>query len=582
MPYVLRYPGHLTIVLIMLLVAASATLVVPKALGRMVDVGFVEDNISRINETFFFMLGVAAVLAFSSACRYYFVMWMGERVVADLRKDVYSHLVTLSPHFFERTKTGEVLSRLTTDTTLIQSIVGASASVALRNLIMFVGATVMVFLTSPKHAAYFLLGIPLTVFPLIFLGRLVRKLSRKAQDTLADTSAVAGETLSAVRTVQAFGREDQEARRYDSTVEFAFGAARKRFRNQAVLTATIIMLAFSGIVGVLWSGAHDVATGSMSAGTLVQFIFYCALMAGAVGALSEVWSEVQRAAGATERLMELLGATREISAPAEPTALPKPVKGTLSFENVSFRYPMRDKLTVLDDFSLEISPGECVAIVGPSGAGKSTLFQLLLRFYDVASGVVRLDDVDVRNLDPVILREQFALVPQDPFIFSGTLADNIRYGGINATEDDLSNAMEVAVVDRFVRRLPDGLETNLGPNGVTLSGGQRQRVAIARAVLKNAPVLLLDEATSALDSESEALVQTALEGLMEGRTTLIIAHRLSTVQKADRIVVMDEGRIVEVGTHTELLAKGGLYAQLARIQFSTSGAENRKAEAELV
>lgn len=568
-PFVLKYKGRLAMVFTMLTIASAATLAMPYGVGVLIDNGFSDDAAGDIDQYFGFFLALATLLAVSSAGRFYFVMWMGERVVADVRKAVYEHLVGLSPSFYEKTKTGEILSRLTTDTTLIQSVVGASASVALRNFFMLIGALILLIYTSPRLSAYFVVLAPMVIVPLLLVGRRVRGQSNVAQEKVADTSALAGEALGAIQTVQSFTQERRESERFNGAVEYAFRAGKRRITSQAMLTATIIFLVFASIVGVLWAGARLVASDpNFTGGELAQFILYSVLAAGAMGALSEVWTEVQRAAGAAERLIELLNIPSDIVAPAKPVRLPDRVEGALVLEHVSFKYPTRDHVEVLRDFSLSIAPGEKVALVGPSGAGKTTVFQLLLRFYDPQEGRITIEGEDLRDLDPVDLRSQFSVVSQDPVIFGTTAKENILYGRPDASDSEIEAAARVATADRFLEDLPEAYDTDLGPNGVTLSGGQRQRVAIARAVLRGAPVLLLDEATSALDSENENLVQGALDTLMEGCTTLIIAHRLSTILKADRIVVMDEGRIVDIGRHGELVAKGGLYARLAELQFN--------------
>lgn len=572
-PFVLRYKARLALIFIMLSVASAATLAMPYGVGILIDNGFSDgptgETAGDIDQYFGFFLALATVLALSSAGRFYFVMWMGERVVADVRKAVYRHLMDLSPSFYEKTKTGEILSRLTTDTTLIQSVVGASASIALRNVFMLIGAFGLLIYTSPRLSAYFVILAPMVILPLIVVGRRVRGQSSQAQEKVADTSALAGESLAAIQTVQSYTQEKREAARFDDYTEFAFKAGKRRISSQAALTATIIFLVFAGIVGVLWAGARLVASDpDFTGGTLAQFILYSVLAASSMGALSEVWSEVQRASGAAERLMELLKIPSDIVAPEKPETLPDRVEGALVFDNVTFKYPTRDHVEVLREFSLKIAPGEKIALVGPSGAGKTTVFQLLLRFYDPRKGCITIEGRDLRTLDPVDLRNQFSVVSQDPVIFGTTARANILYGRPDASDEEVEAAAEAATADRFLEALPQSYDTDLGPNGVTLSGGQRQRVAIARAVLRDAPILLLDEATSALDSESESLVQGALDTLMEGRTTLIIAHRLSTILKADRIVVLDEGRIVDIGRHDELVAKGGLYARLAELQFN--------------
>ncbi|MGJ4897017.1 MULTISPECIES: ABC transporter ATP-binding protein/permease [unclassified Bradyrhizobium] len=566
-PYVLRYRGRALLALIALTVAALTTLLVPIAVRRMIDFGFTPKGIELINSYFSVMIAVVAVLALASAARYYLVMTIGERIVADLRRDVFAHLMSLSPSFFDSARSGELVSRLTADTTQIKSAAGASVSIALRNLLLFIGATAMMVITSPKLSGFVLLAIPLIVLPLVAFGRWVRRLSRNAQDTLADASAYASELIGSIRTVQAYTSERLAAARFGGEVEQAYEAARVSTQARGVLTAIIIFIVFSSVVAILWVGSHDVLTGAISAGRLGQFVLYAAFAAAGLGQLSEVWGEVSAASGAAERLFELLHVQPEITAPAQPRPMPEPARGDLGFERVSFAYPGRPDVRVLDDVSFAIRAGEKVAIVGPSGAGKSTLFHLLLRFYDPASGSISFDGVPVRAADPRRMRERIALVPQESVVFAASARENIRFGRPEATDAEVERAADLAHASEFIRRLPDGFDTSLGERGVTLSGGQRQRIAIARAILRDAPLLLLDEATSALDAESETLVQTALEGLMKDRTTLVIAHRLATVLSCDRILVMDRGRIVEQGTHTSLVAANGLYARLARLQF---------------
>jgi len=566
MPFVFAYKWMLVAAFVTLIIATMATLAFPMAGRRMVD-GFASENVQFIDEYFLMLIAVAAVMGVSSAARFYFVSWIGERVVADLRTAVYAHVTRLSPAFFEVMRTGEVLSRLTADTTLIKTVVGSSASIALRNLFLFIGSAFMMTYTSPSLSGLVLLAIPVIMLPLIVFGRWVRRLSRVSQDRIADTSAFGGETLNAMQTVQAFNHEEIDRSMFKATVEGSFDAAKSRITARAVLTALVMFLGFSSVFGVLWVGAQAVISGTMSGGELLQFTLYALFASAAMGALSEVWGDVQMAAGATERLIEILQIDPEIKAPASPIALPKPPKGTLSFEDVSFSYPTRPDVSALASLSLDVNPGETVAIVGPSGAGKSTIFQMLLRFFDPQSGGISLDGVDLRQADPIDVRRRFALVPQETVVFGMSARENIRYGRPDASDEDVISAAKAAYIDAFLQSLPQGYDTVFGERGVTLSGGQRQRIAIARAILRNAPVLLLDEATSALDAESEKFVQQALEGLMAGRTTIVIAHRLATVRKADRIIVMDGGRIVAEGSHDQLVAGGGLYARLASLQF---------------
>jgi len=566
-PYVARYRARAILVLVSLTVAAITTLLVPVAVRRMIDFGFTPEGIALINSYFSVMIAVVAILALASAGRYYLVMTIGERIVADLRRDVFAHLMSLSPAFFDSARSGELISRLTADTTQIKSAVGASVSIALRNFLMFVGAVTMMVITSPRLSGFVLLAIPLIVLPLVAFGRWVRRLSRNAQDTLADATAYASELVGAIRTVQAYTGERLADARFGREVEQAYEAARTSTQARAVLTAIIIFIVFTSVVAILWIGSHDVLTGTISPGRLGQFVLYTAFAAAGLGQLSEVWGEVSAASGAAERLFEILLVTPEIAAPIAPRALPKPARGDVSFEDVRFAYPMRPNALAVDRVSFAVRAGEKVAIVGPSGAGKSTLFHLLLRFYDPASGVISFDGVPVNAVDPSELRSHIALVPQDSVVFATSARENIRFGRPDASDAEVERAAELAHATEFIRRLPKGFEAELGERGVTLSGGQRQRVAIARAILRDAPLLLLDEATSSLDAESETLVQTALEELMRHRTTLVIAHRLATVLSCDRIMVMDQGRIVEQGTHASLVAANGLYARLARLQF---------------
>jgi ATP-binding cassette subfamily B protein len=572
LPYAIAYRSRIVAALIALIVASAATLIVPLAVRRMVDFGFSASNAGFIRVYFLGMIGVVAVLALASGARYYLVMTIGERVVADLRSDLFAHLTRLDPGFFDAEKTGEIASRLSADTTQLKATFGSSASLALRNFFLFVGAVAMMAVTSPKLSAFVLAAIPVIVLPLFAAGRAVRQRSRRAQDTLAEATAFATESLSAVRVMQSFVAEAFTAGRYRKAAYGAYEAARSMAQARGIVTASALFLAFGSVVAVLWLGAQDVIAGRMTGGALMQFVLYAVFGAAALGQLSEVWNEVSQAAGAAARIGELLAVEPRIAAPAEPIRLPRPVRGELAFKSVDFAYPGRDDDAVLRDVSFRVAPGEVVAIVGPSGAGKSTLFQLGLRFYDPACGSVTVDRVDISRLDPAELRSEIALVPQDAFIFGATVADNIAYGAPNATREAVVAAARQAAAHAFISALPQGYDTPLGERGVTLSGGERQRIAIARAILKDAPVLLLDEATSALDAESETLVQGALETLMRGRTTLVIAHRLATIVNAHRILVIEAGCVVEEGTHASLLAANGLYARLARLQFETGAA----------
>ena len=578
-PFALRYKGRIAAGLVALVVASAATLAVPTAVRRMIDFGFSPEGSGLIRAYFGAMLAVVAVLALASAARFYFVMTLGERVVADLRDAVFRHLATLDAGFYDSARTGELVSRLTADATQIRLVFGASASVALRNLFMFVGATAMMIVTSPKLSAVALVVIPVIVLPLFGAGRSVRARARRAQDRLADATAFAAEAIGAVRTVQAYGAERFTADRYGVAVEAAYASARDAAKARALLTAFAMFFAFGSVVGVLWLGATDVLAGRMTGGTLSQFVLYAVLGAGALGALSEVWSEISAAAGSAGRIAELLATRPAIVAPAAPAVLPSPARGDIAFEGVEFTYPTRPDAPALHGLSFRVRPGETVAIVGPSGAGKSTVFQLLMRFYDPVVGRVRLDGVDLRDADPAAVRARIALVSQDPVIFGASVGDNIRQGRRDATEAQVVQAAVRAAADPFVRALPNGYATTVGERGATLSGGQRQRLAIARAILKDAPILLLDEATSALDAENETLVQAALDDLMRDRTTLVIAHRLATVLSADRILVLDGGRLVEEGTHASLIQQRGLYERLARLQFETGAAGLKPAQA---
>ena len=566
-PYVARYRGRATLALIALTIAAVTTLVVPVAVRRMIDFGFTPEGIAKINSYFSVMIAVVAVLALASASRYYLVMTIGERIVADLRRDVFAHLMSLSPAFFDSSRSGELISRLTADTTQIKSAVGASVSIALRNFMLFIGATAMMVITSPRLSGLVLLAIPAIVLPLVAFGRWVRRLSRNAQDTLAEASAYASELVGAIRTVQAYTGEPLADQRFGGEVEQAYEAARSSTQARAVLTAIIIFIVFTSVVLILWIGSNDVLTGAISPGRLGQFVLYTAFAAAALGQLSEVWGEVSAASGAAERLFEILRVKSQIASPPSPQALPEPARGDVVLDHVSFAYPTRPQMLAVDEVSFSVRAGEKVAIVGPSGAGKSTLFHLLLRFYDPTSGTISLDGVPINAADPREIRKRIALVPQDPVVFAASAREKIRFGRPEASDAEVERAADLAHATEFIRRLPGGLEAQLGERGVTLSGGQRQRIAIARAILRDAPLLLLDEATSALDAESETLVQTALEELMRHRTTLVIAHRLATVLSCDRIMVIDQGRIVELGTHASLVAANGLYARLARLQF---------------
>ena len=576
-PYALRYKGMIAAAFAALLIASAATLVVPVAVRRMIDFGFSTESAGIIDRYFLAMLAVVATLAIASSARYFFVMTLGERVVADLRADVFAHLSRLDAAFFDKARTGELVSRLTADTTQMKSAFGASASIALRNFFMFVGAIGLMVWSSPKLSLLVLVAIPIIVLPLVASGRSVRNRSRAAQDRLADASAFAAENLGAVRTMQAFGAEGMTNARFAGAVHAAFAAARDATRARALLTGVAIFLAFSSVIAVLWLGAQDVLAGRMSGGQLSQFVLYAVFAAGALGELSQVWSEVSAAAGAAGRIADILAISPKIAAPANPQAVALPARGEIAFARVGFHYEAGANIPALDDVSLTVRPGESVAIVGPSGAGKSTILQLLMRFYDPTEGHIAIDGVPIVQMKPDALRGLIALVPQDPVIFGASIADNIRYGRPDASDAQVEEAARLAAADAFIRALPGGYATGVGERGVTLSGGQRQRLAIARAILKDSPILLLDEATSALDAENETLVQDALERCMKGRTTLVIAHRLATILSCDRILVMDKGRIVEEGTHASLVAHGGLYARLARLQFETGAAALAKA-----
>ncbi len=574
LPFLRPYRGRILVAGVALLAAATATLVLPQLARGLIDTGGLSAEEAHALADFYWgFVAAAGVLGLASAIRFYAVTWLGERVTADIRKAVFDNVLGLSPQFFEVTRTGEVLSRLTADTTLIQAVVGSSVSVALRNLVTLTGGLVMMFVTSAKLAFLVVGAVVVVLLPMILFGRWVRRLSRASQDSLADTSARGTETLNAVPTVQAFTQEMHERREFSSAVDRAFNFARDRTRARAILTAVAIFTAFGSLATVGLVGLNDMFAGRLTGGDVVAFIIYGFLTGGGVGALSEVWGDLQRAAGASERLMELLHEVPAIRAPASPKPLParalgQKIGGAVSFENVTFSYPTRPDAKALDGFSLSVAAGEAVALVGPSGAGKSTVFQLMLRFYAQQAGTIRFDGVDIAELDPVNLRQHIAVVSQDPVIFSGTIAANILYGRADATLADVHKAAEAAAAAEFIEKLPQGYDTLLGERGITLSGGQRQRIAIARAILRDAPLLLLDEATSALDAENERLVQTALANLMVGRTTLVIAHRLATIQRLGRIVVMEDGRVAAQGSHAELVERGGLYARLARLQFS--------------
>jgi ATP-binding cassette subfamily B protein len=559
--------------LLALLISAAATLAIPLAVRRMIDLGFSGIEPDLIDKYFATLVGVGLILALASAARFYCVNWLGERVVADMRRDVFRHLTGLSPAFYETAHSGEVMSRLTADTTQVKAAAGTVISQALRNLLILIGACSLMVVTSPKLSLAVLIAIPVIVLPLVAYGRAVRALSREAQDTLANASAYASESLGQLRVLQAFTQEGAVTKRFGEAVERSFAAADARAKARAGLTGIAIFLVVASVVGVLWYGAQDVLSGAMTGGRLSQFVLYALLAAAAVGELSEVWGEVSQAAGAAERLAELLSIETKIKSPLHPKKLPSPPRGEIAFENVVFSYPLRPETSALKGVSFEAAKGERVAIVGPSGAGKTTIFALLLRFYDVDSGDVTVDGVNVSEADLTELRSRFAIVPQETELFADSVAANIAYGAAAATKDEIEQAARAAFAHDFIVALPQGYATMLGERGVTLSAGQRQRIAIARAVLRNAPILLLDEATSALDAESETLVQRALDGIMKGRTTLVIAHRLATVTEADRILVVDKGRLVEEGTHRSLLGKGGLYQRLAELQFAPDAAE---------
>ena len=566
------YRRQVAIALVALVVAAGCVLVLGQGLRRVIDGGFSSGDAALLDSALVALLAVIVTMAIATYTRFYYVSWIGERVTADIRRAVFGHLLDLSPGFFEVTRTGEVISRLTNDTSLLEVVIGSSASFALRNTLIMLGSLVMLIVTSPKLTALVVLGVPLVIAPILLYGRRVRTLSRASQARVADVSVYIDEALHEIRTVQSYGHENEDRARFGERVEQAFSTAAERIRQRALLIALVMLLAFGAVGIILWIGGHDVLAGRISAGQLSAFVFYAVLVAGAFGAVSEVVGDLQRAAGATERLMELLATEPQIRAPANPQPLPEPPRGEVKFDKVSFHYPSRPDALALADFSLEVKPGETVALVGPSGAGKSTVLQLLLRYYDSDAGVISLDGVELRRADPRSLRTRLALVPQDPVIFAASVRENVRYGRPDASDAAVEEACAAAYASEFIERLPEGMDTFLGERGVRLSGGQRQRLSIARALLADRAVLLLDEATSSLDAASEHYVQMALARLMQNRTTLIVAHRLATVQNADRIVVMDAGRIIATGTHDELVREKGLYARLAALQFLGTGA----------
>jgi ATP-binding cassette, subfamily B, bacterial len=567
LPFLRPYRGLLLLALIALVLTAAVSLILPLAVRRVVD-GFNAGTTELLDQYFGAAIGIAALLAVGTGLRYYFVTRLGERVVADIRLALFDRVMGLSPAFFERLMTGEIVSRLSTDTTLILSVIGSSVSVALRNVLMLIGGMVLLFLTSPKLSGLVLLVVPAVIVPIVVLGRKLRRLSRENQDWIAASSGQATEALTAVQAVQAFTHEGKTKALFGEVTEKSFASAQTRIGTRALMTVIVIFLVFAGIVGVLWVGARDVRDDLMTPGELVQFVIYAVMVAGAVGALSEIWGELQRASGATERLVEILNTTDTVLDPTTPRQLAQPVRGEITFRDVAFRYPARPTVSALDGVSLQVKPGQTVALVGPSGAGKTTILQLLMRFYDPQAGEVLFDGVPLRDMARTDFRRHIALVPQDPVIFAASARDNIRFGRPEATDDEVEAAARAAAAHDFIAALPQGYDSALGERGVMLSGGQKQRIAIARAILRDAPVLLLDEATSALDAESEAAVQAAVETLSQGRTTLVVAHRLATVKRADRIIVFDQGRIVDEGTHEALVAAGGLYARLARLQFT--------------
>ncbi|WP_299419366.1 ABC transporter transmembrane domain-containing protein [uncultured Shimia sp.] len=570
-PFLAPYRFLVFLALCALTLTATVSLMLPVAVRRVVD-NFGTESDALLDKYFLAALGIASMLAVGTALRYLLVTRLGELVVTDIRKAVFARVINMSPAFFENVMTGEVLSRITTDTTVIQSVIGSSISIALRNVLLFLGGLMLMLFTSTKLTLMVLLVVPMVIVPIMVLGRRLRKLSRENQDWIAESSGNASEALLSVQTVQAFTHEAQSRTNFNRVTDLSLSAAMRRINTRALLTMIVIFLIFTGVVVVLWMGARDVRAGGMSVGVLVQFVIYSVMVAGAVGALSEIWSELQRAAGATERLVELLYTEDSVNDPAQPKALPAPVKGEIRFKDVSFQYPSRPNISALDGVNLTIQPGETVALVGPSGAGKTTIIQMIQRFYDPAKGQVTLDGAALQEMQRDDFRQHMALVPQDPVIFATSARENIRFGRLDATDAEVEAAAKAAAAHEFITALPEGYDSPLGERGVMLSGGQKQRIAIARAILRDAPVLLLDEATSALDAESERLVQAAVDELAESRTTIIVAHRLATVKKADRIIVMEEGRIVAQGRHDDLVAEGGLYAKLARLQFTAGAA----------
>jgi ATP-binding cassette subfamily B protein len=569
LPYLRPYAGRTAAAAVALLVAAGLVLLLGQGLQRLIDQGFADRSAASLNSAAFFMFAVVAALGVATATRFYLVSWLGERVAADLRRAVFDHVITLSPSYFETARTGDILSRMTADIALLQALIGSAISMGLRTALTATGALALLIMTSPKLAGIVVVVVPLVVGPLVLFGRRERRLSKAAQERVADLAATAEETLNGLRTVQAFTHEREDRRRFAAEIEQSVGAALRRVASRAFLILIVILLGFGAITFSLWVGGQDVIAGRMTGGQLSAFVFYAVLLASSGATISELWGEIQRAAAAADRLIEVIETKPGIAAPASPLPLPSPAQGRFAFEAVTFRYPTRPDTPALDRFSLAVEPGETVALVGPSGAGKTSVLQLLLRFYDPAEGRVTLDGVDLRELDPEALRSRLALVPQDPVIFSLSAAENIRYGRPDATDAEVEAAARAAAAHDFIMALPQGYASSLGAKGVMLSGGQRQRIAIARAILRDPPLLLLDEATSALDAESEQAVQQALARLSQGRTTLVVAHRLATVRRADRIVVMEGGRITAMGTHDALVAEGGLYARLAALQFDT-------------